>query len=53
MYRDMESIDSLAKAINNFQGGLMLVSHGMRIVYIYTYRCLYTVDIYVLSIRIF
>jgi len=29
---DMESIDSLAKAINNFEGGLVLVSHDMRLI---------------------
>jgi hypothetical protein len=29
---DMESIDSLAKAINNFGGGLVLVSHDMRLI---------------------
>lgn len=29
---DMESIDSLAKAINQFQGGLVLVSHDMRLI---------------------
>ena len=29
---DMESIDSLAKAINKFQGGLVLVSHDMRLI---------------------
>ena len=29
---DMESIDSLAKAINNFSGGLVLVSHDMRLI---------------------
>jgi len=29
---DMESIDSLAKAINNFAGGLVLVSHDMRLI---------------------
>ena len=28
----MESIDSLAKAINNFGGGLVLVSHDMRLI---------------------
>jgi hypothetical protein len=28
----MESIDSLAKAINNFPGGLVLVSHDMRLI---------------------
>jgi ATP-binding cassette subfamily F protein 2 len=28
----MESIDSLAKAINNFSGGLVLVSHDMRLI---------------------
>lgn len=29
---DMESIDSLAKAINNFSGGMVLVSHDMRLI---------------------
>ena len=29
---DMESIDSLAKMINKFQGGLVLVSHDMRLI---------------------
>lgn len=29
---DMESIDSLAKAINNFEGGMVLVSHDMRLI---------------------
>ena len=29
---DMESIDSLAKAINNFTGGMILVSHDMRLI---------------------
>ena len=29
---DMESIDSLAKAINNFKGGMVLVSHDMRLI---------------------
>jgi ATP-binding cassette subfamily F protein 2 len=29
---DMESIDSLAKAINAFQGGMVLVSHDMRLI---------------------
>jgi ATP-binding cassette subfamily F protein 2 len=29
---DMESIDSLAKAINQFDGGLVLVSHDMRLI---------------------
>jgi ATP-binding cassette subfamily F protein 2 len=29
---DMESIDSLAKAINNYSGGLVLVSHDMRLI---------------------
>ena len=30
--QDMESIDSLAKMINNFKGGLGLVSHDMRLI---------------------
>lgn len=29
---DMESIDSLAKAINQFDGGMVLVSHDMRLI---------------------
>eukprot|EP01037_Dinobryon_pediforme_P028003 gene28003-31093_t len=29
---DMESIDSLAKAINSFTGGMVLVSHDMRLI---------------------
>lgn len=29
---DMESIDSLAKAINEFEGGCVLVSHDMRLI---------------------
>ena len=29
---DMESIDSLAKAINSFEGGMVLVSHDMRLI---------------------
>jgi ATP-binding cassette subfamily F protein 2 len=29
---DMESIDSLAKAINGFSGGMVLVSHDMRLI---------------------
>jgi ATP-binding cassette subfamily F protein 2 len=29
---DMESIDSLARAINTFKGGLLLVSHDMRLI---------------------
>lgn len=29
---DMESIDALAKAINNFEGGMVLVSHDMRLI---------------------
>jgi ATP-binding cassette subfamily F protein 2 len=29
---DMESIDSLADAINNFKGGMVLVSHDMRLI---------------------
>ena len=29
---DMESIDSLAKAINSFPGGMVLVSHDMRLI---------------------
>lgn len=29
---DVESIDSLAKMINNFKGGLVLVSHDMRLI---------------------
>ena len=29
---DIETIDSLAEAINNFPGGVMLVSHDMRLI---------------------
>ncbi|GAX24078.1 ATP-binding cassette, subfamily F, member 2 [Fistulifera solaris] len=29
---DMESIDALAKAVNEFQGGMILVSHDMRLI---------------------
>ena len=29
---DMESIDSLAEAINAFEGGLVLVSHDFRLI---------------------
>ena len=29
---DMESIDGLAKAINQFEGGMVLVSHDMRLI---------------------
>jgi ABC-type multidrug transport system ATPase subunit len=29
---DMESIDALAKAINEFKGGMVLVSHDMRLI---------------------
>jgi ATP-binding cassette subfamily F protein 2 len=29
---DMESIDSLAKAVNQFEGGMVLVSHDMRLI---------------------
>ena len=29
---DMETIDSLAEAINNFEGGLVLVSHDFRLI---------------------
>jgi len=29
---DMESIDSLAKAVNEFEGGMVLVSHDMRLI---------------------
>ncbi|CAM9187765.1 unnamed protein product, partial [Ectocarpus fasciculatus] len=29
---DMESIDSLARAINSFEGGMVLVSHDMRLI---------------------
>ena len=30
--QDMESIDALAKAVNEFEGGLVLVSHDMRLI---------------------
>ena len=29
---DMESIDALAKAVNEYSGGLVLVSHDMRLI---------------------
>ena len=29
---DMETIDSLAEAINDFEGGLLLVSHDFRLI---------------------
>jgi ATP-binding cassette subfamily F protein 2 len=29
---DMESIDALAKAVNEFEGGMVLVSHDMRLI---------------------
>lgn len=29
---DMETIDALAEAINNFGGGMMLVSHDFRLI---------------------
>lgn len=32
MATDMESIDSLARAINEFGGGMVLVSHDMRLI---------------------
>ena len=28
----MESIDALAKAVNEFEGGMVLVSHDMRLI---------------------
>lgn len=31
-FTDMESIDALAKAVNEFEGGLVLVSHDMRLI---------------------
>jgi ATP-binding cassette subfamily F protein 2 len=31
-HQDMDSIDSLATAINNFPGGLVLVSHDFRLI---------------------
>jgi ATP-binding cassette subfamily F protein 2 len=31
-FADMESIDALAKAVNEFSGGLVLVSHDMRLI---------------------
>jgi ATP-binding cassette subfamily F protein 2 len=29
---DLEAIDGLARAINNYQGGLVLVSHDFRLI---------------------
>ena len=29
---DIEAIDSLAEAINNFKGGMVLVSHDFRLI---------------------
>ena len=29
---DMESIDALAKAVNEYEGGMVLVSHDMRLI---------------------
>lgn len=29
---DMESIDALARCINNFQGGVIMISHDMRLI---------------------
>jgi energy-coupling factor transporter ATP-binding protein EcfA2 len=31
-FEDMESIDALAKAVNEYEGGLVLVSHDMRLI---------------------
>lgn len=43
---DMETIDSLAEAINNFDGGMVLVSHDFRLIsqvnflfYVHNYNC--------------
>ena len=52
----MESIDSLAKAINGFSGGMVLVSHDMRLIsqvskYRYTRVFMYVCNIkYVVGI---
>ena len=35
---DMETIDALAEAINNFEGGLVLVSHDFRLINQVYYR---------------
>jgi len=29
---DMESIDALARCLNNFQGGVLMISHDMRLI---------------------
>ena len=29
---DMESIDALARCINSFQGGVLMISHDMRLI---------------------
>ena len=39
---DMETIDALAEAINNFEGGLVLVSHDFRLINQVYYRINWT-----------
>ena len=42
---DMETIDALAEAINNFDGGMLLVSHDFRLI-----SQVYKVYIYILTV---
>jgi len=43
---DMETIDALAEAINDFDGGMMLVSHDFRLISQVSQRCRHiTVDV--------
>ena len=41
---DMETIDALADAINNFDGGVVLVSHDFRLIDQVTHQTLYFVE---------